>query len=73
MAKFVVIAIAAAGLMQSAVSVAVDSSPKSSSFVPHARSNNHVYGAPIHPAILGHAKVSSHKHAQKKPSSGPKK
>jgi hypothetical protein len=62
--------------MQSALSVAggsTDSRPKPSSFIPHARTSNHVYGAPIHPAIVGHSKVSHHKHTLRKRPSSPKK
>jgi hypothetical protein len=73
MTKYVVIALAAATLMQSALSVAgdksTDSSPKPSSFVPHPHTNTHVYGAPIQPAVVGHSKVSHHKHTPKKRSS----
>jgi hypothetical protein len=67
------IALAAATLMQSALSVATDMSSdsraKPNSFVPHAHTNTHVYGAPIQPAIVGHAKTSHHKHTPKKRSS----
>jgi hypothetical protein len=77
MTKFVVIAVAAVTLMQSAMSIAgdklTDSRPKPSSFVPHPHSNTHVYGAPIQPAIVGHSNVSHHKHTQKKRSSSPNK
>jgi len=66
----------AAVLMQPALSIAgdkvPDSSPKPSSFVPHPHTNSHVYGAPIQPAIVGHAKTSNHKHAAKKLSLSPK-
>jgi hypothetical protein len=77
MTKFVVIALGAITLMQSALSVAGDNStgagPKPSSFVPHPHTNTHVYGAPIQPAIVGHSRVSHHKHPPKKQSSSPKK
>jgi hypothetical protein len=43
-----------------------DSRAKPSSFVPQPRTNRHVYGTPIQPAILGHAKAH-HKPAPKKP------
>lgn len=69
MKQFALIALAAL-LMQSTVSVAgdksTDSSPKPSSFVPHPHTNSHVYGAPIQPAIVGHAKISHHKPTPKK-------
>jgi hypothetical protein len=77
MKKFAIIALAAVTLMQSALSVAgdksTDSRAKPSSFVPHPHTNTHVYGAPIHPAILGHSKVSHHKLTPKKRSSSPGK
>ncbi|HEY6620378.1 MAG TPA: hypothetical protein VIY68_12590 [Steroidobacteraceae bacterium] len=75
MKQFAVIVLAAV-LMQPALSAATDKStdtrPKPSSFVPHPHSNSHVYGAPIQPAVVGHAKTSHHKHPPKKPSSTPK-
>ena len=77
MKKFAIIALAAVTLMQSALSVAgdksTDSRAKPSSFVPHPHTNTHVYGAPIHPAILGHSKTSHHKLTPKKGSSRPGK
>jgi hypothetical protein len=76
MPKFVVIALAAVTLMQSALSVAGDKSTESrakpSSFVPHPHTKSHVYGAPIQPAIVGHSKASHHKNTLKKQSSSPK-
>jgi hypothetical protein len=70
MTKFVFSALVAVTLMQSALSVAgdkpTDSRAKPSSFVPHAHTNTHVYGAPIHPAIVGHSKVSHPKLTPKK-------
>jgi hypothetical protein len=73
MAKFVVSALVAVTLLQSALSVAGDQSTasraKPSSFVPHPHSNTHVYGAPIHPAIVGHSKASHHKQMPKRQSS----
>jgi hypothetical protein len=38
---------------------------KPSSYVPQTGAHSHVYGTPIQPPILGHAKASRHKHAQK--------
>jgi hypothetical protein len=74
MTKFLVSALVTVTLMQSALSVAgdksTDSRAKPSSFVPHPHTNTHVYGAPIHPAIVGHSKVSHHKLTPKKRSSG---
>ena len=61
MQKFAIFALVAVTLMQSALSVAADKSTNSrakpSSFVPHSHTNSHVYGTPIHPAILGHSNV----------------
>ena len=48
-----------------------DARTKPSSFVPHPRSNRHVYGTPIQPPIVGRAK-SHRKPAPQKPSSRPK-
>jgi hypothetical protein len=73
MSKFLVSALVAVTLTQSALSVAgdksTDSRAKPSSFVPHPHTNTHVYGAPIHPAIVGHTNVSHHKQTPKKRSS----
>jgi hypothetical protein len=73
MTRFVVIGLAAVALMQSALSLAgdksTDSRAKPSSFVPHPHTNTHIYGAPIHPAIVGHSKVSHHNPTPKKRSS----
>jgi hypothetical protein len=70
MKRFAIIALAAVTSMQSSLSVAgdksIDSRPKPSSFVPHPHTHTHVYGAPIQPAIVGHAKTSHHKQAPKK-------
>jgi hypothetical protein len=63
--------------MQSAMAVAgvqsTDSRSKPSSFVPHPKTSLHVYGTPIHPAIVGHSNVSHHKQTPKKRSSSAKK
>jgi hypothetical protein len=71
--KFAIAVLAAITLMQPALSVAgdkaTDSRPKPSSFVPHPHTSHHVYGAPIQPAIVGHAKSSHNKHTPKKRSS----
>jgi hypothetical protein len=57
---------AAFTLLQPALSIAADKSTgsraKPTSFVPHSRSNTHVYGSPIQPAIVGHAKTSHPRH-----------
>jgi hypothetical protein len=67
MTKFAVIVLAAVTGIP-ALSVAgdkpIDSGAKPASFVPHPHTSHHVYGAPIEPAILGHAKT--HKHTTKK-------
>jgi hypothetical protein len=77
MTKLAIIALAAVTLMQSALSAAgdkpTDSRAKPSSYVPHSHTNTHVYGAPIHPAVLGHSNVSHHKPTPKKRSSSPGK
>ena len=62
MMKFAITVLAVV-LVQPALSVADD---KPSSFVPHPHTNQHVYGAPIQPALVGHTKTSHHKHAPKK-------
>jgi hypothetical protein len=41
---------------------------KPSSYVPQTGTHSHVYGTPIQPPILGHAKASHHKHAHTKAS-----
>jgi hypothetical protein len=70
MTKFAITVLAAVTLFQPALSIAGDkptnSGAKPNSFVPHAHTSQHVYGAPIEPAILGHAKSSHHKHTPKK-------
>jgi hypothetical protein len=72
MTKFAIAVLAAVTLVQPALSVAgdkpTDSGGKPSSYVPH-HTKHHVYGSPIQPAIVGHAKTSHHKHAPKKRSS----
>lgn len=60
MTKFAIIVLAAVTLVQPALS-----GTKPNSFVPHGHTNQHVYGSPIQPAILGHAKTN-HKHTPKK-------
>ncbi len=73
MTKFAITVLAALTLAQPALSVAGDkpagSGAKTNSYVPHPHRTHHVYGAPIQPAIVGHAKTSHHKHAPKKRSS----
>jgi hypothetical protein len=68
MMKFAVGVLATVTLTQPVLSVAgdrpIDSGAKPNSFVPHPHTSHHVYGAPIEPAILGHAKT--HKHTPKK-------
>jgi hypothetical protein len=70
--KFAIIVLAAAALMQPTRSLADTSTKapaKPSSFVPHAHTNNHVYGTPIQPAVVGHKKTSHQKHVPTKQSS----
>ena len=70
---FAVVVLAVITLAGPALSVAGDqstnSAPKPSSLVPHPHSSRHVYGAPIGPPIVGHAKTSHRKHSAKSPSS----
>jgi hypothetical protein len=75
MTKYALALLAAVTLTQPVLSVAADRpsscDSKTSSFVPHARTSNHVYGTPIQPAIVGHGR-SSHRnrnHTPKKRSS----
>ncbi len=76
MTKIAITVLAAITLAGSTVSVAsgepIDSGSKPSSFVPQPHSNDHIYGAPIEPRIVGHAKASHHNHVQKKRSTSPK-
>jgi hypothetical protein len=69
MTKFAIAVLAAVALVQPALSAAgapIDSGAKPSSFVPHPHTSNHVYGSPIQPAIVGHARTSHQKHLPKK-------
>ena len=70
MTKFAMAVLAAIAFVQPASSIAgvqsTNSGAKPTSFVPHAHTNQHVYGSPIGPAILGRAKTSHHKHSPKK-------
>jgi len=70
MTKFATTLLAAVTLLLPALSVAGDppndSRAKPNSFVPHAHTNSHVYGTPIQPAIVGHAKTSHYKQTPKK-------
>jgi hypothetical protein len=72
MTKFTIAALAAITLVQPVLTLARDkpthACARPSSFVPHPRTNHHVYGAPVKPAIVGHSKTSHHKHTAKKPS-----
>jgi hypothetical protein len=73
MTKFAITVLAAITLVQPVLSIAGDKSTdapaKPNSFVPHPHTNQHVYGTPIQPAIVGHAKTSHLKHTPKKRSS----
>jgi hypothetical protein len=70
MTKFAIAVLAAVTLAQPALSVAgdkpSDTRAKPASFVPHTHTHHHVYGAPIQPAIVGHAKTSHRKQAPKR-------
>jgi hypothetical protein len=73
MTRFVITVFAVITLAQPALSVAgdypTDPAAKTSSFVPHPRTNHHVYGAPIGPAIVHRRKTAHHEHSPKKPAS----
>jgi len=66
MRKFAITVLAAVALVQPALSVAGE---KPISYAPRPHTNQHVYGEPIEPAIVGHAKTSHYKPAPKKRSS----
>jgi hypothetical protein len=70
MTKFAFAVLAAIALAQPALSAAdvqsSNSHAKPTSFVPHSHTNHHVYGSPIEPAIVGHARTTHHRHAPKK-------
>jgi hypothetical protein len=72
--KFAITVLIAVTLAQPAPSIAGGvpngSSDKPNSYVPQPHTNQHVYGSPIGPAILGRAKTSHHPHAPKKRSPG---
>lgn len=74
MTKYALALLAAMTLAQPALSVGGDKpsgcDPKTSSFVPHPHTSNHVYGTPIQPAILHHRKTSHSKYVPKKRTSG---
>jgi hypothetical protein len=70
MRNLAIIVVAALTLVVPVLSVAgdqpADAAAKPSSFVPHAHSKQHVYGAPIPRPIVGRAKTAHHKHAPNK-------
>lgn len=68
MMKFAATMVAAVALGLPGPSVAQEkpaNAAKPSSFVPHAHSKQHVYGAPIGPAVVGRGKTSHHRHVPK--------
>ena len=71
--KYALALLAAVTLAQPALWVGGDKpsdcDPKTSSFVPHPHTSNHVYGTPIQPTILHHRKTSHPKYTPKKRSS----
>jgi hypothetical protein len=73
MTKYALSLLAAVTLTQPALLIAGDKpsgcDAKTSSFVPHAHTSHHVYGAPIQPAILRHGKSSHPQYTPKKRSS----
>lgn len=76
MTNIAITVLAAITLAGSTVSVAsgepIHSGSKPSSFAPQPHSNDHIYGAPIEPPIVGHARASHHNHVQKKRSTSAK-
>ncbi len=70
MTKFAVAVLAAVAFALPKLSVAgtapIKPVTKPSSFVPHPHSAHHVYGSPVHSAIVGHVKKSHRGHAPKK-------
>jgi hypothetical protein len=67
----VLTAMALAGpVLSVAGSTATAPGSKPSSYVPQTGTHSHIYGTPIQPPILGHAKASHHKNAQEKASRG---
>jgi hypothetical protein len=71
--KYALALLAAVALAQLAPSAAGNKpsgcDSKTSSFVPHAHSSQHVYGTPIQPAILHRRKTSHRQYTPKKRSS----
>jgi hypothetical protein len=70
MTKFPMTVLAVIALANTALAMAADqptnSKAKPTSFVPHPHASHHIYGTPIQPAVVGHAKTSHHKHTRKK-------
>jgi hypothetical protein len=70
MRKFAIAVLAAVTFVQPALTYAGDkpngSHAAPTSFVPNPHAQSHVYGTPIQPAIVGHAKTSHQKHTPKK-------
>jgi hypothetical protein len=76
MTKFAISVLAAALALPSwsvAGNSPSESRPKPGSYAPQPHTNQHVYGTPIQPAIVGHAKSSQHKHTPKKRSASSKR
>jgi hypothetical protein len=75
MAKLIIAVLAAFLLTHPARSAAADksvgSAAKPASFVPHRKTNNHVYGSPIERPIVSHVKAAPHKATTKKRSPSP--
>ena len=70
MSRMAIVVLAATLLVHPGLSAAgagTDSRAAPSSFVPHPRTHSHVYGSPIQPAVVGHARHSHSKHAPHKP------
>jgi hypothetical protein len=73
MAKLLIAVLATFALAQPVLSAGADKSAgtgtKPASFVPHSRTNNHVYGSPIERPVAGHVKTAHPKSIIKKRSS----
>lgn len=67
-AIMVVAAITLAGPALPVAGATTAAASKPSSYVPQTGTHSHIYGTPIQPPILGHAKASHHKYTRKQTS-----
>ena len=70
MSKLPLLVLAAVALTDPGLTVArekpSDFPPKPNSFIPRHKAGPHVYGSPIHPALVGHrVKTARHRHPPK--------